>query len=333
MCQPKDKGGRRCPVHQPASIGMRNFIKVQYGLMPGQIMHTFNGLRQVAKDRPNPSVDEYQHFINRQKTILGNSNISDKEKRRVERQLNKELSESELPDGATFYALKKLLPRSREQKREFVQVIRNIADHKGVSRNVALREFREKYEANEDKFKEDSYESSFDKKTEYIKNAMLDKKSVDDQDQVPVISPTPRIERDSWRHRSTWIRSAGYDPEDGRMEIETDSGVYAYHSVPQNVWNDIEALPSAPSYISRMIEKKSVYDQDQVPVISPTPRIERDSWRHRSTWIRSAGYDPEDGRMEIETDSGVYAYHSVPQNVWNDIEALPSAPSYISRNI
>jgi len=284
MCQPKDKGGRRCPVHQPASIGMRNFIKAQYGLMPGQIMHTFNGLRQVAKDRPNPSVDEYQHFINRQKTILGNSNISDKEKRRVERQLNKELSESELPDGATFYALKKLLPRSREQKREFVQVIRNIADHKGVSRNVALREFREKYEANEDKFKEDSYESSFDKKTEYIKNAMLDKKSVDDQDQVPVISPTPRIERDSWRHRSTWIRSAGYDPEDGRMEIETDSGVYAYHSVPQNVWNDIEALPSAPSYISRNIMRnpRYAYESHEESVADGYGRWCRDCHKYRA---------------------------------------------------
>lgn len=258
MCQPKDQGGRRCPVHQPASIGMRNFIKVQYGLMPGQIMHTFNGLRQVAKDRPNPSVAEYEHFINRQRTVLENSNISDKEKRRVERQLDKELSESELPDGATFYALKKLLPRSREQKREFVQVIRSIADHKGVSRNIALNEFRKKYESNEDKFK-DEYDSQFDKKTEYIKNLMLDKKSVDDQDQVPVISPTPRIERESWRHRSTWIRGAGYDPEDGRMEIETDSGVYAYHSVPQNVWNDIDALPSAPSYISRNIMRNPRY--------------------------------------------------------------------------
>lgn len=237
MCQPKDKGGRRCPTHQPASIGLKKFMTEQYGLLPEQVEHTFKSLRAQAANRPDPSPEEYAYFISRQKTKLDNSSLDDKAKRSVNRQLDKELGESELPDGATFYALKKLQARTREQKAEFVQVIRQIADHRGTNRNEALTAFREAYQANESSY-DSSFESSFDGKTQAIAASMLGNEGTTASG-VPEFSTEPRITREPVTG-SSWITSMGYDPDDGRLEVETNGRVYAYRGVPEELWNRIQ---------------------------------------------------------------------------------------------
>lgn len=259
MCQPKDKGGRRCPMHQPASIGLRNFIRTNYGLEEGQVNHTFRSLRQQGENRPNPTPEEYEHFISRQKAVLGNSNLSEKESRRVERQYKKELSESELPDGATFFALKKLLPRSRDQKREMSEKMREVARHNNVTSRQALRDFREQYENHETSNKS-SYDQTFDARTTEVLDIMLDRRAIDAHDNVPTISEEPRIEREDWTNRSSWIRAVGYDADDGRMEIETDSGVYAYRNVGEAQFRAIdENMRGAPSIISRTVMRNPVH--------------------------------------------------------------------------
>lgn len=262
MCQPKDKGGRRCPTHQPASIGLKKFMVEQYGMLPEQVEHTFKTLRNQASDHPLPSPDQYQHFVDRNKAKLTRApRVSDKGKRSIERQLSKELAESELPDGATFFALKKLQARVREQKREFVQLIRQVADHRGTNRNEALQAFKDAYSSYDGEDQKSDLGESFDARTKAVMNNLLSREGTSETG-MPEFSETPRITREPLPHGSTWINGVGYDPDDGRLEVDAHGNVYAYHNVPQSVWNEIQTRPDAPSYISRNILRNREYQYE-----------------------------------------------------------------------
>ena len=262
MCQPKDKGGRRCPTHQPASIGLKKFMVEQYGMLPEQVEHTFKTLRNQASDHPLPTPDQYQHLVDRNKAKLTRApRVSDKGKRSIERQLSKELAESELPDGATFFALKKLQARVREQKREFVQLIRQVADHRGTNRNEALQAFKDAYSSYDGEDQKSDLGESFDARTKAVMNNLLSREGTSETG-MPEFSETPRITREPLPHGSTWINGVGYDPDDGRLEVDAHGNVYAYHNVPQSVWNEIQTRPDAPSYISRNILRNREYQYE-----------------------------------------------------------------------
>lgn len=283
MCQPKDKGGRRCPTHQPASIGLKKFMVEEYGLLPSQVEHTFKALRNQAPNAPLPSTEEYQHLVNRSLTKLERApRVTDKGRRSIERQLNKDLSESELPDGATFYALKKLQARSREQKREFVQMIRQIAEHRGTNRNEALRAFTEAYE-NEEGKPEHDFDQDFDSRTLAVYNSMMSREGTASSG-VPEFSTEPRITRAPLPNGSTWVTGVGYDPDDGRLEVETNGNVYAYHNVPEAVWNEIQTRPDAPSYISRNIlrNRDYAYESEEARTRDAVGRYCEDCHKYRA---------------------------------------------------
>ena len=56
---------------------------------------------------------------------------------------------------------------------------------------------------------------------------------------------------------STNIRSIGYEPETGTLEIEfLSGGIYQYFNVPQAVFEELMHAPSHGSYFHRHIKKQ-----------------------------------------------------------------------------
>ena len=262
MCQPQSEGGRRCPIHQPATLGLKKALTTQYGLNDEQVSHTFRSLCQQGAGRPAPTPEEYAYFIERQKQILARTTISDTAKNAALRQFNKPLDENQLPDGPTFYALKKFRPRAREQKAEFVQLMRQIANHHGINRNQAFDRFKEAFSRAEGgNVRDNALDDTFDQRTRAAVSSLLSTSNdANSGADMPEFSTEPRITRQDFRHRSNWIRSIGYDPDDGRLEIETDAGVYPYRNVSAAQWQHIQDnVRGAPSYISREIMRNSAH--------------------------------------------------------------------------
>lgn len=304
MCQPKEKGGRRCPTHQPASIGLKKFMVEDYGLLPEQIEHTFRGLREAGANRSAPTMEQYAAFIEKTKRKMNNSpRLDDKAKRSINRQLDKELTESELPDAATFYALQKLQARSREQKREFVGLIKNLAQHRGTNRNEALAAFKEKYAEMDEKYKSD-FSNDFDGRTDAVFAALTGRE--DSSSGVPEFSTEPRITREPVQH-SSYLSSIGYDPDDGRLEVELQNGnVYAYHNVPMYLWNDIQANPGPT--ISRAIFHGNrggqySYESQEAAQADAVGRYCEDCHQYRAISGHVCDYSAAEARETVEVAS------------------------------
>lgn len=254
MCQPKSQGGRRCPTHQPASIALKRMLSGKYRLLPEQVEHTFRRLRHEGAAHQPPTMAQYQHLIGRIETITNNSNLDQKDKDRIVKIASKELSETELPDGATYYALKNLSARCRKENDEFSDRLSQVAEHHGVSSRKALLMFKERYAA-DNETRTSKVSSQFDARSEHVFKSLLSREG-EVEPGLPTFSTEPRITREPVPN-SSFIESMGYDPDDGRLEVEMRGKVYAYTGVPESVWAELQERPST-SY-NRHIARNRAY--------------------------------------------------------------------------
>lgn len=227
-----------------------------FGLTPGQVDHTFRNLRRQGVQRAAPSMSSYQHLVNRAKEIV-ERNIEDESVRnRINRQLDKELTGNQLPDGPTFWALKKLVARCRDQKREFVETIRNFAQSKGISRNEAYRLFQQHYNEVGDNSLSNIYGDVFDSRTRQALSAMND-----DPVNTSVIDTTPRITLDQTSSHRPDV-TYGYDPDDGRLEVSMGTGAnYVYRNVPAELY---DRLDSNPLGVIGDLQNNHLYEYDSI---------------------------------------------------------------------
>lgn len=231
MCRPLRDGGKRCAAHQPATLGTKRFVKEVFDLNDTQINHTFRTLREQYRGASEPTVEEYQHVMDRI-SAQTERNLPDTAARRtILRRLRKRLDEEGLPDGATFQAIKKMVPRSRDQARDFKHAVRDYCRANGVTRAEAYSRFQNLYEDSNDAYA-NRYEDSLDGKTRYVLDQMNN-----DAPNRDVISETPRIANFETNANET---SFGYDPDDGRLEVQTVMGLdYSFRNVPQDALNDL----------------------------------------------------------------------------------------------
>lgn len=106
MCQPKSKGGRRCPAHMAATRNAKALAGQLSGLENSQLTTTFNELREEGRDRPAPTVQQYAQYLQRQIDYIERAPMDSKNRARARKLIETAASEN-LPDGPTFYALKK----------------------------------------------------------------------------------------------------------------------------------------------------------------------------------------------------------------------------------
>lgn len=261
MCQPKSKGGKRCAAHHPGTLAVKFAIKNNTRLEQGQIDHAFKALRHIGKDQPDPTPEQYRQFLNGQKeTIVNNGNLSESAKKRMVAKIDKALVDDQLPSGATYYALTHIEDRTGKSWRTLATKLREHAAAQGTSPATARRNFRLMYASTvTPRGGEIDYGNSLDPKTLDV----LDKMRAGIE---PKFEETPRITRTPME--GTVFASSGYDPEDGRLEVETTTGsLYAFHSVSPEDHERFQASPTAVFNELRIsdehqYEDKTEADQD-----------------------------------------------------------------------
>lgn len=220
MCQPKDKGGRRCPIHQPASVALRSLACSMNGLESGQVMHAFRQLRSEAGNAPAPSLKEYKAFVVAHTQAISSLDLPDKDKKRLCEQLNKKLDAHQLPDGATFYALQNLSQRAHFQGAQFAATIQRLSEQTGKTVEQTRAAFSYVYN-NPVQFEvgEEDQAASFDARTQAVCDSLLPHDKLD-------WTKTKECEPISTKQLDhPQIKSIAYYSPDGRhMEVSLWNG-------------------------------------------------------------------------------------------------------------
>lgn len=266
MCRPRSEGGRRCPAHQPATLGIKDYCGTTFGLSNSQLNHTFRTLRAQNPDAPTPTGAEYSALMQRFRGLVDNNVEVPVRARSMNRRFSHQLSDSELPDGATFYALKKMVARSRDQKREFVHAMQDYYRSHGVSRRGAY----ERFEALNDDSTFTGYSDSFAESLDGRTRAILDRLNSEEVN-TRILSEEPRVTIDNESNGVRW----GYDPDDGRTEISVEGNDYVYRNVPASMIAEIESGDGRA--VLRRLEDNSYFHY------SSTTEERRDS---RGRWCR-----------------------------------------------
>lgn len=249
MCQAISDGGRRCPVHRRDAIVAIKLASQITGLPAGIVESLFNELRREGRHiqvsglvnddygRVIQSMRDRQELLTPQYVEILNDHMSD-----------------DAPSGDTLYALRRLHGAAMSRKDALTLELSRIATEIGTTPARAQERFfalRAEVGRDAPEFTSAAERAAFDA------NLPSDRASVVALARLRAerIQGEPRITREPWDERSSHILEAGYDPEGGRLEIVfrgSEDNVYAWHSVPQDVW-DAFCEGRSMSVFSRMI--------------------------------------------------------------------------------
>lgn len=242
MCQSRADGGRRCAAHHPGTLAVkymsRNYPEVRYPLEQGQVDHIFKALKHEGRNHDAPTQEEYRAFLQEQiEMVRGNSD--DPTARRIINKIERAIEFEQIPDGGSFYALKNMAARARSARGAILREVRQQADLTGSTQAQVRRRLNRMYNSLVAERGTADYTQVLDAKTrkafEHLRNNVeLNFERV------------RRIERTPTPVLSLLIYSSGYDPEDGRMEVEMNNGdVYAFHSVSEEDYQQFLVTPVA----------------------------------------------------------------------------------------
>lgn len=238
MCQLKEKGGRRCPTHQPASIALKKYIQHHMSMHPEHVEHAFRQLREISDTAEPTTQEQYQAVIqNIRNKAEKSKKLDDRTRTQIARQLNKPLSDSELPDPNTLYALQHLEQRSRTQKRRLNRLIGQIAETKGITTQEALDSYQ-RTRASMDNTYVTNLSDDYDGRTQAIADKLLSR-SQELPDGTPEFSTPTNVMHAT--PNSRFIQRVAWNPDNGHLEVVMNSGTYAYRDVTQEEFEAVSA--------------------------------------------------------------------------------------------
>lgn len=116
MCQAKDKGGKRCSVHQAGSKFSMRVAKLKTGADDATVKETFTELTKEGRPLPTPSKEEVEAFIEKKRFATELDPELDDHERKIElSQLARAEKELDSVTGASFHAWKNLRKRVAEK--------------------------------------------------------------------------------------------------------------------------------------------------------------------------------------------------------------------------
>lgn len=233
MCKPKSRGGRRCPAHQPAFLALKSAIGETYGLNDTQMRYTLTRLRAQGIVHQPPTPQEYADFVGSLRA--GYKDIDHVARRRMLYHLSKDLEDDALPDGATFYAMKRLDKVAQGVRERIDAAVSDYAATRGVPAKVAQAKFNACLKMSVTPA-EHSHRTVLDPRT----SAAL---ALLEENDPPLFEESPRITMQPMGSHT--VTSAGYDPEDGRLEVEVRGKIYAYRGVTEQEWERFQKAPVA----------------------------------------------------------------------------------------
>lgn len=268
MCQSIAEGGRRCAAHHPATLAFKHYSKNVTGLEQGQADYLFKRLRAAGSETQQPTLGEYSAFLNFKKRVIGSDgSISRRNRNSLIQKIDNALVElNQIPDAGTFFALQNMQEHGEIFKSELASEIRASAERHGVSEREMNQNFKNAYK-NTVNPRGGNTDDLFDHRTRETLELLSGDRP------APRFEEEPRISRTSCNRAS--IKEYGYDPEDGRLEVvvrdsQARNTTYAYHGVPQEVYDRFEQAPVATF---NKIRSSHLYNYDD------SDEAQRDAYR------------------------------------------------------
>lgn len=122
MCQPKDKGGKRCAAHMSGSLAAVSMASIISGIKEDFVRKVFSALNKEGKHLPIPSEEEIVAFA-RNNQFISRHDVTIPEDKRAMLVKRWQKAEMEQPSGGTFHAWKHTMVESIVRWRRTASVV------------------------------------------------------------------------------------------------------------------------------------------------------------------------------------------------------------------
>lgn len=242
----------------PAGSAWTTFARLESGLTDVQTLSAFHALRRTGRGMSGPDKDEWADFVLHERAEMQEAGFSEARTRSLLSRLD--TAATQLPDGATWYALRNIRTQAQVNA---VNVAEALAEH-AATLGEPVADVRARYERYLN-------EVPRGRTTDVVPEGYTEVRQSLAQSGLPVdhgsytamqriaaeaaavrvtADPVRRIERIEF-DASEGVHSAGYDPEGGRLEVvfrrrragqeDSTSRVYAYRGVPAETWAQMRA--------------------------------------------------------------------------------------------
>jgi hypothetical protein len=259
MCQSTREGGRRCPIHQNANRAAIKAAAEVSGLTVKQTERLFAELRREG--RHASTFSEYERGLSYDmiRAAAKDTNNETDIKNLLDRAGN-ELAN----DGASDYAQYRIVERAEARATAMNTRFEKVAERTGYSVPEIQAKFEEIYN-DVVIVRGQEHPSEYNQNTRRHAaqaNLPYDVQSVVALERLNNLEKKEETRRVSLIPvpRSRFLHSYGYD--EGRLEVTFQNNpeqVFAYHNVPEGVWEDLRVGTNPGSYYSRNIRGNNEY--------------------------------------------------------------------------
>lgn len=262
MCQIKSEGGRRCAIHRHDSKAAIKVVIANSGLTQDQAEKLFSDLRREGRNRPTLVQDvQWRNALRNLNSAARTPELRTKVRNLIALATNN----SGTPDGATLYAMQRIVSRAQEQAVTLNNVVESVAEKAGLNNAAAKEQFKADYTAVDRK-------RNAEVPAEFTKTAVAKAKAAGIPQDVSTVVAVEKLkvagERGPRRitrvpvHGSAFLHEIGYDVDGGRLEVvfkaHPDRPV-AYRNVPEDVWDRMNSGRSAGSIYSNEVRGNMDY--------------------------------------------------------------------------
>lgn len=240
MCQIKSEGGRRCAIHRHDSNAAIKIVVANSGLTQDQAEKLFSDLRREGRNRPTLVQDvQWRNALRNLSSAARTPVLREK----VRGLVALATENSGAPDGATLYAMQRIVARGQEQAATLATVVETAAVKAGLNNAEAKEKFTAEYTA-VDRKRQAEVPAEFTKeavtkaKATGIPQDISTVVAVEKLKKAGEIGPR-RITRTSVSERSSFLNDIGYDVDGGRLEVTFQAHpdrVVAYRNIPEEMW-------------------------------------------------------------------------------------------------
>lgn len=260
MCNAIRDGGRRCPIHQHTNQAGMNVVQLVTGLKMRQVQNLFRELRREGRNaEPMTTGDQYAVISSLQNLTPASSPDA------FNNQYRRAVHTEEEIDASSFYALKRLHERAVNQANNLKGELLVISDRTGYTVEELQEKYDEEYNnVDTSRGAEAPAEFTPTNRARHVRAGLpYDQASVVALERIKQLETAAESVRriTEWQpFNSTLISQAGYS--EGRLEISfhsNPSAIYAYHNVPQAMWDRMVTSPRPGSIYTRSIRGNSEF--------------------------------------------------------------------------
>jgi Putative amidoligase enzyme len=249
MCQARSEGGRRCPVHRYESIAALKIAQSASGLTSDQVKDVFKELRREGRHTAETERQYYDSYLD--SLQLRTTNLSNAES--VSAKIDEARSEESMPDGATFYALRRVQERALERGRALQGHLSQVAVYSGNTPARVQATYEREY-AGVDRSRGAEVPEEFTQTS--VRQARRAGLPYDRSTVVALARLDGALESDRGPRRVDLEplqfapgSAIGYDPEGGRLEVSLHGGedgdMLVYRNVPQELADRLSTSTNA----------------------------------------------------------------------------------------